>query len=273
VATYAIGDVQGCYDSLMKLIDALPLGDDDQLWLVGDLVNRGPRSTEVLRWVKAQGERCVTVLGNHDLHLLTMAAGTRRAKDRDTAQEVLSASDADELIDWLRHRPLAHRRGSWLMVHAGIHPSWTADDAMSCAAELEQVLRADDWKHTIDSLRSKAGTTSWLPTLGGKKRRRAALSILTRMRCLRRADGTWILDHDFVGRPDQAPDGLIPWFDAPHTERSVRVVFGHWAALGVVVRDDIVAVDSGCVWGNALTAVRLDDDCIFTQPAIDQGSP
>jgi len=269
VATYAIGDVQGCYDTLMRLVDSLPLGNGDRLWLVGDLVNRGPRSTDVLRWVKNQGERCIAVLGNHDLHLLSMAAGARRPKGRDTAQEVLAAADADELIDWLRHRPLAHREGSWLMVHAGIHPSWTADETMDCAAELETVLRSEDWEDGFAALRDDRSDSGWDPDLRGKKRRRSALAILTRMRCVRRSGDQWLLDHDFVGPPAEAPAGLVPWFDAPRVERSARIVFGHWAALGLVIRDDILALDSGCVWGKALTAVRLDDDRVFAQPAVD----
>lgn len=269
MATYAIGDVQGCYDSLMALVSKLELGDDDRLWFVGDLVNRGPRSVDVLRWVRDMGDRCVTVLGNHDLHFLAMVAGLRKPKGRDTAQQVLDEPDAEELIDWLRQRPLLHLTGKHVLVHASLHPQWSCGFAAQRASELENVLRADDWREQIVLLRGGAKEITWRNGMEGAERLQALASIFTKARCLRCDEDEWTVVEDFVGPPSEAPEDLVPWFDVPASMARPRVIFGHWAALGLLVRDGHLGLDTGCVWGRELTAVRLDDDEVFAQPAID----
>lgn len=256
MALYAIGDIQGSWEPLRDLLRRI--GDDprDRLWLCGDLVNRGPRSLEVLRWARAQGERVVAVLGNHDLHLLARAAGVRRAGKRDTIDDVLDAPDRDELVDWLRRRPVLHREGPLLMVHAGLLPAWTASQAEALAREVEGVLRGPDFTELLGSWRK--APAEWRDDLAPRDRQALALSAFATLRCVKR-DASGAMDRDFDGPPAEAPADLVPWFDHPaRRSRDVRVVCGHWAALGVLVRPDVAALDSGCVWGNHLTALRLD---------------
>lgn len=267
MATYAIGDIQGCHASLRGLLDRLPFDPDrDRLWLAGDLVNRGPASLEVLRWASGLGDRVVAVLGNHDLHLLGVAAGLRSSRPRDTLAPVLAAPDADELLTWLRHRPLLHREGRFVLVHAGLHPAWTADDAQALAAEIEAGLRGPRWRAALAELFVE-DPPPWSPHLTGAARRAAAASLLTTLRTCT-ADGT--PDRSFHGPPDRMPPGRLAWFDVPARRAAdVTVVCGHWAALGLLMRPDIIALDTGCVWGGALTAIRLEDGALFQQPRID----
>lgn len=266
MSIYAIGDVQGCHEELERLLARIRFDPAaDRLWFVGDLVNRGPRSLEVLRLVKALGDRAVTVLGNHDLHLLSCAYGVRRPKPADTLDDVLSAPDRDELVAWLASRPLLHRTDDYVLVHAGLHPSWTAAEAMALALEIEDDLQRAP-REVIDVLRAAPPPPLWHTQLGGDERRRAIVAILTRIRTCT-ADGT--LDLEFSGPPDQAPHGRRPWFDWPGSYASeVTVVFGHWSALGLRVEPHAIALDTGCVWGRVLTAVRLDDGCVYQQPAV-----
>jgi bis(5'-nucleosyl)-tetraphosphatase (symmetrical) len=267
MATYAIGDIQGCYDTLQRLLDRMAFDpSSDTAWLVGDLVNRGPKSLEVLRWVKGLGSAAVAVLGNHDLHLLASAVGLRKPKRRDTLAPVLQAPDRDELIEWLRHRPLLHREGRFVMTHAGILPAWSVDDAEARAHEIEALLRGDDWAALL-ARTYPATPPPWRDQLEGWERRASILAALVRMRTVR-ADGS--LCDDFAGPPDSAPAGCTPWFDAPGRRTGdTCVVFGHWAALGLHLRDDLIALDSGCVWGESLSAVRLEDRAVFQHPAVD----
>jgi bis(5'-nucleosyl)-tetraphosphatase (symmetrical) len=258
MATYAIGDVQGCHDELARLIDALkfdPARDD--LWFVGDLVNRGPDSLGVLRLVKSLGERAITVLGNHDLHLLALAHGNpARANEPDLAA-VLRASDAGELLHWLRQQPLAHYRADLqtMMVHAGIPPAWDPLLTVKLAREVEAVLRGGLATAFLTRLYGDQPDT-WSPALTGAPRWRFVINALTRMRYCR-ADGS--LDFAAKGPPDKATRGLTPWFDVPgRASATVRVVFGHWSSLGFVQRENLLGLDTGCVWGRKLTAVRLD---------------
>jgi len=259
MATWVIGDVQGCYEPLRRLVDAtgIDLGPDgdDRLWLTGDLVNRGPESAEVLRWVKGLGDRAVTVLGNHDLHLIGMALGVRQPGRGDTAQSVLDEPDGEALIQWLRWRPLVHADDArkTLLVHAGLLPQWTWRAAVQLGRELEPLLRGP---MAVELLRPQS-SPDWSPGLGGFDRWRSAVAALTRLRA---CDAAGRQARRYKGTLDGVPEGYTAWFDAPDrrwTDR--RVVFGHWAALGVLVRDDVVGCDSGCVWGNALTAFCLDD--------------
>ena len=258
MAVYAIGDVQGCYDELARLLDVLKVDTAaDELWFVGDLVNRGPRSLEVLRLVKSLGRAAVVVLGNHDLHLLAFAlAGSARVADDDLRQ-VLAAPDRAELVEWLRTRPLAHYRPdlNTLMVHAGVAPEWDPLQTVKLAREAERVLRADG---CAGFLREMYGDQPdrWSPALAGIERLRFIINCLTRIRYCH-ADGR--LDFDEKGPPGSQPAPLIPWFDLPgRATRAVRVVFGHWSSLGLVQQSHLLGLDTGCVWGRTLTAVRLD---------------
>lgn len=258
MATYAIGDVQGCHDELARLIDALKFDPArDELWFVGDLVNRGPDSLGVLRLVRSLGDRAVTVLGNHDLHLLALAAGNpARGRDPDLAT-VLRAADAAGLLEWLRHRPLAHYRPdlNTLMVHAGLPPAWDPLLTVKLAREVEGVLRGPLATGFLLNLYGDE-PDAWSPALNGMPRWRFVINALTRTRYVR-PDGS--LEFTEKGPPDRAPRNLTPWFEVPgRASAPVRVVFGHWSSLGLLQRDNLLGLDTGCVWGRRLTAVRLD---------------
>jgi bis(5'-nucleosyl)-tetraphosphatase (symmetrical) len=255
---FAIGDIQGCaaaFDSLLRKIAFRP--SRDKLWLVGDLVNRGPDSLAVLRRVMALGRSVTCVLGNHDLHLLATVAGRRELSPADTFEDVLEAPDVAHIVDWLRHRPLLHYDSSArrVLVHAGIPPPWTVAQARTEAREVEQLLRGRKWR---ESLRTMYGgePSRWTSDLKGTERRRYTINALTRMRyCDRRGR----LDLTYSGAPGTQPKGLVPWFDVPKRRAAnAHIVFGHWAALGLLRRADVTALDTGCVWGNYWTAVRLD---------------
>jgi bis(5'-nucleosyl)-tetraphosphatase (symmetrical) len=258
MALYAIGDLQGCaaeFDALLRKIAFRP--SRDTLWLVGDLVNRGPDSLTVLRRVMHLGRSAVTVLGNHDLHLLATVAGRRELSPADTFHDVLDAPDADDLIDWLRRRPLLHydRAARRVLVHAGIPPAWSVSEARIRAREIETLLRGRRWRYSLRAMYGNEPVT-WSPKLDREERRRFTINALTRMRyCDRRGR----LDLHHSGPPGTQPKNLLPWFDAPlRRTAGVHIVFGHWAALGLLRRADVTALDTGCAWGNRLTAVRLD---------------
>ncbi|HET6629698.1 MAG TPA: symmetrical bis(5'-nucleosyl)-tetraphosphatase [Woeseiaceae bacterium] len=259
MSVYAIGDVQGCYDPLRRLLDRLEFDPGrDRLWFTGDLVNRGPQSLEVLRLVRSLGDAAITVLGNHDLHLLAMAQGVDHGRDSDRSlQPVLDAEDRDELIGWLRARPLAHfdEKLNTLLVHAGVPPEWTVKKTLKRAAEVEDVLSGSECDNFLPKLYGNT-PSRWSGELRGNKRLRYIVNALTRMRMVHR-DGR--LDFGHKGPPENARKGLVPWFDAPEARwRGTRVVFGHWSALGLVVRPDLIGLDTGCVWDRELTAVRLN---------------
>lgn len=258
MAWYAIGDIQGCaaaFNALLKSISFRP--SRDRLWLVGDLVNRGPDSLGVLRKVMSLGPSVTSVLGNHDLHLLATVAGGRDLSPSDTFDDVLEAPDAREIIDWLRHRPLLHYDAPTgrVLVHAGIPPVWTLATARREAREVERALRGPRWRNALRSMYGNQ-PSKWRDDLDTEDRRRYTINALTRMRY---CDKRGRLEFRHSGPPGSQPKGLLPWFDVPDRPTSgVEIVFGHWAALGVVRREDITALDSGCVWGGSLTAVRLD---------------
>lgn len=261
MATYAVGDVQGCHDALLALLRRIDFKPgNDRLWFVGDLVNRGPRSLDTLRFVRDLGDTAVTVLGNHDLHLLSVATGGTPARPDDTLDEILHASDRDALLDWLRNRPLLHREGDFLMVHAGLLPQWHARDAERLAAEVHEALRGP---HHVEFLKAMYGNhpRQWSETLRGHARLRLITNAMTRMRVCS-PDGE--LQLRFKGPPEQAPAGLLPWFDVPgRLSTDCTLVTGHWSALGLRLRADLIALDSGCLWGGALTAVRLEDRSVY----------
>ncbi len=260
MAVYAIGDVQGCYEPLLHLLDVLGFDPArDTLWFTGDLVNRGPHSAEVLRFVRGLGERAVTVLGNHDLHLLAVAAGARALSPRDNFADVLSAADAAELLDWLRHRPLLHHDPAlgYTLVHAGLLPQWDLATARRLAAEVEQVLRAPAGEAFFAQMYGDL-PDRWDEGLSGIERYRVIINALTRLRFCT-PEGR--MDLGLVGPPGSQPPWLLPWFEVPGRKtRGTRIVFGHWSLLGPYRGADVLGIDSGCLWGRSLTAVRLEVD-------------
>ncbi len=259
MAIYAIGDLQGCYDPFRMLLDRIKFDpDEDKLWLVGDLVNRGPKSLKTLRYVKSLGDSVINVLGNHDLHLIALASGkVNDGKRFETLQKILKADDRDELIHWLRHRPLAHYDESLdtLLVHAGTHPSWTVRKTLARAAEVEAVLQSDDYKGLLGEMYGNT-PRMWSGKLKGYKRLRFIINCLTRMRMI---TDKGRLNFAHSGPPHRARKNLVPWYDFDDAAWwGTRVVFGHWSALGLVVLPDLVCLDTGCIWGRQLTALRLD---------------
>ena len=261
MATLAIGDVQGCYDQLMRLLERAGYDDRrDTLWFVGDLVNRGPRSAQTVRFVKSLGSRQITVLGNHDLALLVVAHGLARAHRGDTFDDILHAPDRDELLAWLRFQRLMHAGAGWAMVHAGLLPQWSLEQALALAREVERALQGPGHVEFLARLYGNE-PARWSEELTGFDRLRVIVNAMTRMRLVA-ADGTMEFSHK-LGLAS-APAGYVPWFDAPRrASRDTPVIFGHWAALGLVVREDVVCLDSGCVWGRRLTALRLEDRRLF----------
>jgi bis(5'-nucleosyl)-tetraphosphatase (symmetrical) len=261
MATLAIGDVQGCYDQLMRLLERAGFDERrDVLWFVGDLINRGPQSVETLRFVMRLGDRQVTVLGNHDLTLLAVAAGIKKPHRGDTFDELLAAPDRDELVDWLRHRKMMHAEGGHAMVHAGLLPQWTIAQALALAREVEAALQGP--KHR-EFLRQMYGNepARWRNDLAGYDRLRVVVNAMARLRLIK-PDGT--MDFSHKTGLDRVPAGYLPWYDEPgRLSRGSRILFGHWAALGLLQREDVVCLDTGCVWGRALSALRLEDGRLF----------
>lgn len=264
MTTYALGDVQGCQPQMHELLEMIDRESPHaKLLFAGDLVNRGPNSLDALRQVRNMEEKAVTVLGNHDLHLLAVAAGIQTMKPGDSIQPILEAPDRDELIDWLRHRPMAYTDDRHLLVHAGVLPQWDLNKTMELAHEVEMVLQGSDWK---DFLKEMYGNVpnKWDDSLTGTARLRCIVNGLTRLRFCR-ADG----EMEFASKmgTSEAPSGYMPWFDVPDRKTwNVTVVFGHWSTLGLLLREKLIALDTGCVWGGELTAVRLEDRAVFQVP-------
>lgn len=259
MAVFAIGDVQGCYDDLRRLIDKLRFDPDrDELWFVGDLVNRGPKSLKTLRFIKALGDAAEVVLGNHDLHLLATREDKQcRSRLDPTLLKIIKADDGDELLDWLRHRRLALYRPKMntLLVHAGVYRTWDPLQTVKLAREVEKTLRGKKYKAFLAKMYGSE-PTAWSPELTGMARLRFITNCLTRIRFCHR-DGR--LDFDQKGPPGSQPKRLIPWFDLKgRASKSVRIVCGHWSSLGLVTRPELLMIDTGCVWGRKLTAARLD---------------
>lgn len=272
MATYAIGDIQGCLQELQTLLKRVGFrAGPDRLWLTGDLVNRGPDSVGVLRFVKALGDDAIAVLGNHDLHLLAVAHGhTDRLHKRDTLGGVLAAPDCEELLDWLRHRPMLHYDpdAGFLMVHAGLAPQWDLRTAQNCAREIESVLRGHRYREFLNHMYGNT-PERWDPDLSGWPRLRFTTNCLTRMRYCN-ADGS--LNLKAKGPPGTQPPGCLPWFEVPgRRTQGVPIIFGHWSTLRLdphkAQRTDIRPIDTGCVWGGSLTALRLEDGRQFSVPA------
>lgn len=270
MATYAVGDVQGCGRTLDRLLALIRFdAARDRLWLVGDLVNRGPRSLDVLRRAKGLGDVATVVLGNHDVHLLVRAEGLAGAKEGDTLDEILAAPDREALLEWLATRPFLHREGDRVLVHAGLHKSWTLGEAEESARHAEALLGGPRRRAFLQTLRQKGA-----PPADAEPAERdtllsaaATVRILTRIRTCR-SNGEPC--DSYTGPPEKAPAGCVPWFRVPkRASAEATVVFGHWAALGLVNESRLLALDTGCVWGHALTAVRLEDRAVYQVPNVD----
>jgi bis(5'-nucleosyl)-tetraphosphatase (symmetrical) len=264
MSTYVIGDVQGCFDELRRLLAAIAFDRTrDRLWFVGDLVNRGPQSLAVLRFVRDLGSAALTVLGNHDLHLLTFAAGLAKPRADDTLDEVLEAPDRAELVEWLRHLPMLHVEGDYVLVHAGLLPQWSVDQARALGREVESALRGPRHRDFLQALYG-GKPDRWDDALRGADRLRVIVNAMTRMRFCT-PDG--VMEFQTKGEATAAPPGYMPWFDAPGRRSSDHtVICGHWSALGLCVAPRLLALDSGCVWGGRLSAVRLEDRAITQVP-------
>jgi len=271
MATYALGDIQGCYKSFKRLLEEINFKTKrDTLWLAGDLVNRGKGSLDVLRFVADLGESSKQVLGNHDFHLLAAAEGLRKLRNSDTLEQVIKAPDAKELLDWLSQQPLLYydKKLGYVMTHAGIPPIWKLKKAQALAAEIEKPLRS---KYRHDFLKKLFGNEPlcWSDSLQGDARHRCIVNYFTRMRFCK-LDGT--LDFTSKSEVSSAPKGYAPWFNYPSKVlKDADIVFGHWAALeGYTGVKAIHALDTGCVWGNHLTAMRLEDRKRFKVAAVKQ---
>jgi bis(5'-nucleosyl)-tetraphosphatase (symmetrical) len=264
MATYAIGDVQGCMSALARLLDLIQFAPaSDRLWLVGDLVNRGPDSLPVLRYINGLGRSAMVVLGNHDLHLLGIASGTTPVGRKDTVGQVLDAPDREDLLLWLRRRPLLYEEGEYVLVHAGLLPQWSPQAAAGLAREVETALQGEGYR---DLLLFFAGgiPSGWSEDLSGMERLAMIANVLTRLRI---CSAGGVPDFSFTAGMDAVPSGYMPWFQVPSRRTADRtVIFGHWSALGLMLRRNVIALDSGCAWGRQLTAVRLEDRKVFQVP-------
>ncbi|MDP5008042.1 MAG: symmetrical bis(5'-nucleosyl)-tetraphosphatase [Glaciimonas sp.] len=257
--TYAIGDLQGCHHNLVTLLEKIEaLSPSAQFIFVGDLVNRGPTSLATLRLLRAFGDRVQVILGNHDLHLLAVANGIRKLHRNDTLDPILNAPDHEDLLTWLRHQPLALLQDQHLFVHAGVLPQWTALKTRALAQEVETMLRGANW---LDFLREMYGNqpAMWSDALTGNDRLRCIVNALTRLRFCT-VEG----EMEFAAKESSFLPGYVPWFDAAQRQTSdVTVVFGHWSTLGLTLRPNLIGLDTGCVWGGKLTAVRLVDRTVL----------
>lgn len=264
MATYAFGDVQGCFDTFERLLKKIDFRSGrDRLWFAGDLVNRGPGSLAMLRWLTEHDRDVQVVLGNHDLHLLGVASGVRQMRKDDTLEELLQAPDCESLLAWLRQQPIVFRDPPYFMVHAGLLPQWTIDQAVRLAAELQSVLCSTNASRFLAALGGPVSEV-WLESLEGVERWVTLQAIFT---TLRNCTLSGKIVRGYPGPPENAPAGAGAWFDMPHRKSTEAViVFGHWASLGLLQRPNLWGLDTGCVWGGVLTAVRLEDRRIFHEP-------
>jgi bis(5'-nucleosyl)-tetraphosphatase (symmetrical) len=274
MATYAIGDIQGCFDALRQLLDRIGFSAGrDRLWFVGDLVNRGPQSLEVLRFVRGLGAAAVTVLGNHDLHLVMQAEGFGKANREDTLAPVLAAPDRDELMAWLRRQPLFHVEGDYAMVHAGLLPAWDVAQAMALSDEVDAALNRPDYREFLANMWGSE-PVAWRDDLAGWDRLRVVVNAMTRMRFCTPVGAMEFRAPGAKGPPERGPAGCVPWFQAPGRRSADHaLICGHWSALGLRIEDRLLALDSGCLWGGSLTAVRLEDRRVFQLPCGRQVEP
>lgn len=271
MATYAIGDIQGCFDSLQGLLGEIGFSASrDRLWFVGDLVNRGPQSIEVLRFVKGLGDRAITVLGNHDLHLIMLAEGFGKWHEEDTLASVLAATDRNDLLAWLRRQRLFYWEDDYALVHAGLLPQWDVRRARERAAEVEAALLAPEYRDFLAHLWG-GDPASWHDQLVGWDRLRVIVNAMTRMRFCTPAG---MMEFRAKGPMEAPPPGFVPWFRVPGRRSADHtLIFGHWSALGFRRESNFYALDSGCLWGGALTAVRLEDRRIYQYRCPERVAP
>jgi len=264
MATYAIGDLQGCFTAFQRLIDLIRFDPaQDKLWLVGDIVNRGPDSLSLLRYIKQAGDAMIMVLGNHDLHLLMVAAGIAKNHSSDTIQPILDAPDRDELLHWLRQQKLFHTQGQYAMVHAGLLPCWTVSQAEQLAHEAESALRQDNYQEFFSQMYGNK-PNYWQDEWTGYTRLQVIINAMTRMRI---CTVTGKMNFAFKGDLRSIPPGYVPWFNVPQrASQKKTIICGHWSALGLHITDNLIALDTGCVWGGQLTAIRLEDRKVFQLP-------
>ena len=257
MSIYAIGDIQGCFDDLLRLLDEISFDQStDQLWFAGDLVNRGPKSLETLRFVKSLGSAAVTVLGNHDMHLLAASCIERTSNKKDALNQVLESSDCCELIDWLRHQPLFHYNNNFCLVHAGLPPQWDFKKTKKMALIAEQALRRPDYQNFLKQMYGNKPNL-WSSSLKGTAQLRFIVNCFTRMRY---CDEEGRLDFANSGPVGSQPSNLLPWFDVPNRKNAdMRIIFGHWSTLGYYEGTNCYAIDTGCLWGGQLTALKLDN--------------
>lgn len=255
MAIYAIGDIQGCYSEFRRLLDRIAFDPaNDQLWLAGDLVNRGPNSLETLRFVKSLGNAAVTVLGNHDLHLIATVVSLGKTGKKDTLGPILRAADCDELITWLRFRPLFYHNDDFCMLHAGLPPQWDLEMAKQMARETEQAIQGDDHPRFFRAMYGNRPTI-WQDDLVQSEKLRFAVNSFSRLRFCS-IDGE--LDFSHKGPPGSQPIHLMPWFEVPwRKSRGMRIIFGHWSTLGFYEGHNVFGIDTGCLWGGQLTALKL----------------
>ena len=274
MATFAVGDLQGCFSQLQDLLDYVGYSSSrDRLWFVGDLVNRGPESLQVLRFVKHLADRATVVLGNHDLHLVMQSAGFGKRSPEDTLDAVLKAPDVDDLISWLRRQPLFHREDDYAMVHAGLLPQWDATQAMELAAEVQSALMAPDYRVFLENMWGSE-PNAWSNDLRGWDRLRVVVNAMTRMRFCSPAGKMEFRAPGAKGPPGRGPAGCMPWYLVPgRRSANQQLVFGHWSALGFMQTRNLLALDSGCLWGGSLTAVRLEDQRVYQLPCQRQVQP
>jgi bis(5'-nucleosyl)-tetraphosphatase (symmetrical) len=271
MATYAIGDLQGCFFSFVNLLSACRFDPaHDRLWLVGDLINRGPHSLKVLRWMQAHESLTTVVLGNHDLHALAAHEGFIETHRNDTLDELFAAPDRDQLFNWLRQQHLAYADGGYLMVHAGLLPQWDAAKARMLAQEVETVLRGPEYRNFLAHLYGNLPDI-WEENLSGMGRLRIITNAMTRMRICT-PEGR--MEFRFKGEPKDIPAGYQPWFEVKSRKnRKDTLIVGHWSALGLQLRKRFLALDSGCLWGGKLTAVRLEDRKVFQVSRASEDAP
>lgn len=275
MAVYAIGDIQGCYTELRRLLDTLQFDPaNDQLWLAGDLVNRGPHSLETLRFVKNLGDAAISVLGNHDLHLIATVTSLAKTGKKDTLGPILRAPDCDELIDWLRRQRLFYQDGRFCMLHAGLPPQWDLQQAQAMANEVEEAIGGEHYLHFFRTMYGNKPAL-WQDNLSKTEKLRFAVNCFTRLRYCT-IDGE--LDFHHKGAPGSQPSHLIPWFAVPGRKSlGMPIIFGHWSTLGFYTEHNVYAIDTGCLWGGQLTALKLTEqpqrisiDCHCTQtPGLD----
>ncbi len=257
MSIYAIGDVQGCYDELLRLLELIAFNEhDDQLWFAGDLVNRGPKSLDTLRFVKSLGNAAITVLGNHDMHLLAASCTQKIAQKKDALSQVLEAPDRDELIHWLRHQPLFHFNEQFCLLHAGLPPQWDFKKTQKMALLAEETLRSADYALFLKQMYGNKPNL-WSSNLKGMARLRFIINCFTRMRY---CDSYGRLDFVNSGPIGTQPKDLMPWFDVPNRKSAdMRIVCGHWSTLGYYEAHNCYLIDTGCLWGGQLTALKLGD--------------